>query len=273
MNIVKICGDPAQQMFQYAFYYALLQHHPEARLHVAEPKWIDARFRLPRFIMAEEADLKPFGMGSLMNRMFAKLKTPAGNICHEPLDHRFDADLLKQTDTYFAGEWLSPRYFEAVADDLKRAFAVPEKALPASSASMLHMLQQGKTVAMHVHEPESALSTCTPDYYNWAIANILSTFRHPHFYVFTTNIEWVNAHINFQGAKVEMVQYPASAETSLMAYLYRASHVIMANRLVSWWGAWLTDNDDKIVIAPQKWAKNADYPDLLPIHWTQIPIN
>ena len=42
MNIVKISGSPAQQMFQYAFYYALLQHDPEARLHVPSEKWINS---------------------------------------------------------------------------------------------------------------------------------------------------------------------------------------------------------------------------------------
>ena len=148
---------------------------------------------------------------------------------------------------------------------------MPEKVLPSSMASMLNMLKQGKTVAMQVHEPNGADNTSTPDYYNWAIANILSTFNNPHFYVFTTDIDWVKANVNFQGAKVEIVAYPAAAETSLLAYLFRARHIVMANRLVSWWAAWLNANDDKIVIAPQKWAKNADYPDLYPIYWTQIP--
>ena len=156
-------------------------------------------------------------------------------------------------------------------DDIRAAFSVPEKVLPSSMASMLNMLKQGKTVAMQVHEPNGADNTCTPDYYNWAIANILSTFNNPHFYVFTTDIDWVKANVNFQGAKVEIVAYPAAAETSLLAYLFRARHIVMANRLVSWWAAWLNANDDKIVIAPQKWAKNADYPDLYPIYWTQIP--
>ena len=273
MNIVKISGSVAQQMFQYAFYYALLQHDAEARLHVPQGKWISSRFQLPRFRVAQADDLKPFGKAGWANRVLGKMKKMPGEICTDPLDGKFDATLLHKTNTYFDGQWLSPRYFEAVAADIKRAFVVPEKALPASSASMLHMLQQGKTVVMQVHEPGSADNTCTPDYYNWAIANILSTFHHPHFYVFATDIEWVKTHINFQGAKAELVQYPAEAETSLMAYFCHAQHIIMANRLVSWWAAWLTENDDKIVIAPQKWAKNVDYPDLLPIHWTQIPID
>ncbi len=271
MNIVKISGSPAQQMFQYAFYYALLQHDPDARLHITTSKWINSRFHLPRFTLATAADLKPFGKGSLGTRMMSVFRKAEGEVVTEPADHRFVPDLLTKTDTYFDGEWLSDRYFESVADDIKDAFTVPEKVLPSSSASMLNMLKQGKTVAMQVHEPESSANTCTPDYYNWAVANILSTINHPHFYVFTTDVAWAKSNINFQGAKAEFIAYPADTETSLLAYLVRARHIVMANSLVSWWAAWLNSNDDKIVIAPQKWAKNADYPDLLPIYWTLIP--
>ncbi|MDO4511090.1 MAG: alpha-1,2-fucosyltransferase [Bacteroidales bacterium] len=271
MNIVKISGSPAQQMFQYAFYYALLQHDAQARLHVPSEKWINARFHLPKFTVASADDLKPFGKGSIGARVMGMLGKRRGEVVTDAADHRFVAELFGKTDTYFDGEWLSPRYFAAVESELRKAFAVPEKVLPSSSTTMLNMLKQGKTVAIQVHEPTSADNTCTADYYNWAVANILSTFHNPHFYVFTTDVEWVKANINFQGAKVEIVAYPADTETSLLAYLYRARHIIMANRLVSWWAAWLNDNDDKIVIAPQKWAKNADYPDLIPIHWTQIP--
>lgn len=271
MNIVKIGGSTAQQMFQYAFYYALLQHDPEARLHAPSGKWISSRFHLPRFTLATAQDLRQFGKGSVGARMMSVFRKSDGEIVTEPQDHRFIPDLPTRKDTYFDGQWLSPRYFEAVETDIRSAYSVAEKVLPASSSPMLNMLKQGKTVAMQVHEPASAESTCTPDYYNWAIANILSTFNHPHFYVFTTDIEWVKANIDFQGAKAEIVAYPAEKETSLLAYLYHARHIVMANRLVSWWAAWLNANDDKIVIAPQQWAKNADYPDLFPIYWTLIP--
>lgn len=198
-------------------------------------------------------------------------KKSDGEVVPEPADHRFVGELLERKDAYFEGLWLSPRYFSAVEDDIKAAFSVPEKVLPSSSAGILNMLRQGKTVTMQVHEPNGAENTCTPDYYNWAVANILSSINHPHFYVFTTDVEWVRANVNFQGCKAEIVAYPADGETSLLAYLCRARHIVMANRLVSWWAAWLNANDDKIVIAPQQWSKTDGYPDLYPIYWTLIP--
>ena len=80
MNIVKISGSPAQQMIQYALYYALLQHDPEARLHGPSEKWINSRFHLPRFVEASADDLKQFGKGSIGSRMMSVFRKAAGEV-------------------------------------------------------------------------------------------------------------------------------------------------------------------------------------------------
>ena len=61
MNIVKISGSTAQQMFQYAFYLELCRHDAHARLDVPQDKWIKYRFKLPHFLVATPEQLAHFG--------------------------------------------------------------------------------------------------------------------------------------------------------------------------------------------------------------------
>jgi len=49
-------------------------------------------------------------------------------------------------------------------------------------------------------------------------------------------------------------------------------HNIIANSSFSWWGAWLNQNNKKVVIAPKKWFNDplCNTTDVIPVNWTQL---
>ena len=54
--------------------------------------------------------------------------------------------------------------------------------------------------------------------------------------------------------------------------MFHFTHYIIANSSFSWWGAWLSTYNDKIVIAPKRWFGDPQYDirDLLPNNWIKL---
>ena len=47
-------------------------------------------------------------------------------------------------------------------------------------------------------------------------------------------------------------------------------HHINSNSTFSWWGAWLCEYDDKIVITPEEYIKDLSTPDVYPAEWIKL---
>lgn len=60
--------------------------------------------------------------------------------------------------------------------------------------------------------------------------------------------------------------YQSWFDMCLMSF---CSHHIIANSTYSWWGAWLNPRD-KIVIAPEIWARTKNFADICPAEWIRM---
>jgi hypothetical protein len=109
------------------------------------------------------------------------------------------------------------------------------------------------------------------DYYKKAIGEISKKISDPHFFVFSDDIEWCkeNLKIEFPTEYIgnDTAGYKNSRHLQLMSL---CKHNIIANSSFSWWGAWLNNNPEKIVIAPKDWFINQDENDLVPRVWKKV---
>lgn len=110
-------------------------------------------------------------------------------------------------------------------------------------------LQQCNSVAISMRAiNEFGVCFIDFDYYFRAMKYIAGRIENPRFFVFSDDIE-ATKKLDFP-FEVEFVT-PKDACHGLRI-LYNCKHFIIANSTFSWWGAYLADNEEKIIVMPDK---------------------
>lgn len=109
---------------------------------------------------------------------------------------------------------------------------------------------------------------CNAGYYCGAIGYIKQKIEHCKFYFFSDDIAWVKENYHEDNAVyVADDMFDDYQDWYDMCLMSACKHNIIANSTFSWWGAWLNQHKDKIVIAPRKWVNIYDYEDIYPEGW------
>lgn len=111
---------------------------------------------------------------------------------------------------------------------------------------------------------------CTEAYYNRAMEYMEQRAGRCQFYFFSDDIEWVKEHYQRSDALyIESSMFDSYQSWFDMCLMSFCSHHIIANSTYSWWGAWLNPRD-KIVIAPEIWARTKNFADICPAEWIRM---
>ena len=110
---------------------------------------------------------------------------------------------------------------------------------------------------------------CGIEYYINAINYISKHVEQPYFFVFSDEPEWARENLKITFPITYINHNTSQNDFEDMRLLSLCKQHIIANSSFSWWGAWLSRNDNKIVIAPKKWFNEykADTKDLYPDDW------
>lgn len=289
MIIVRLMGGLGNQLFQYAAGRRVaLKNDLPLKLDLS---WFkdqpDRPYSLKHFAViediatADEATRLKGDEKSVFRRIFSKCRDfgkpyyQRTYIREKSLD--FDPNLLQISGrTYLDGYWQSEKYFKDIEDTIRREFSVisPPDAVNANYA---RKIQASHAVAIHVRRGDyisnpntnKVHGTCTLEYYYRAIDLIMSKVKSPHFFVFSDDPEWTQNNLKIDAPTTYVVHNPSDKNYEDLRLMSLCNHFIIANSSFSWWGAWLSDNKTKIVIAPSKWFQNKKYTntDIIPQDW------
>lgn len=296
MIIVKLWGGLGNQMFQYAAARALALRNSDAlKLDIS---WFDSiapgdtprKYELGVYPVAAEPASKAESRrlcGPDIRRCPKILKRLAASIGYQPPKSciresslRFDPAIMEaHGDIYLDGYWQSEKYFVDAAEIIRREFT-PQCSPEPVNAGFLQQIGKCSSVSVHfrrgdyVTNPHAAAyhGFISPDYYSSAMAEISRQVPGAHFFLFSDDVQWVRENLR-SDFPVTYVDGNGEANAYEDIRLMSACrHHIIANSSFSWWGAWLGANQEKVVIAPERWFNSDDMgtEDLIPEGWLRL---
>lgn len=175
------------------------------------------------------------------------------------------------------GYWQSWRYFEGIEEDIRKDFSILYRC---SDETKRQAEQISKTngVMIGIRKGDYMAGKALKRFFqmeaNYQIkaANyIAERIENPVFYVFANDIKWVHDNLDFGNLNVKYrdpeVQVSDLEEMQLMS---TCKHAIIPNSTFHWFGAFMIDNPDKIVIRPEKYFGDGTPEDVFPPSWIVI---
>ena len=126
-------------------------------------------------------------------------------------------------------------------------------------------MQKYDSVALHIrhgdYENIINFGLCSSEYYEKAIKFFEKKLDNPKFFIFTEDHEWVKSNLNFNSPIKhiyfnEKIDSYSRGYAELLKLMSSCKHFIIANSTYSWWGSFLSENKNKIIVTPKPWFQD-----------------
>ncbi len=282
MIVIGFFGGLASQMNQYAFMCEIRRRFPNVEIKAAIADYwmyegqhngfeLDKVFGISleaveRFKLIKLAEFYPgSGFFARISNKFYGLKkalfgssqiTIADPTIFEP--SVFDIDVNK--DVFFWSNYIAEEYFCNSNDIIKKDFTFKTE-LDDLNQKLIDKIRTSNSVSIHVRHGDYkkyGFSILPIEYYKKAVSLINNRIEKPVYYVFSDDKDYIMNAFDFLDNVVLVTNNSGKISYKDMQLMSQCKHNIIANSGFSFWGAWLNNNPDKIVIAPQKhvpWCK------------------
>lgn len=286
-NIIKFNGGLGNQMFQWAFARALEKN-------AGIPSFMDMTYfsrnyarpyELDNVFTAEVKKIKGF-FPELMLESLWKLRKEfnkkkfLGIYLYEEPHFEFDRNVFKiGKNAFIHGFFQSEKYFKNVEKEIKKDFKF-KSVLSLQNQDFLEKISSVNSISLHIRRGDyvqkkkyqKLYAACSLEYYKRGVEYIAQKFENPTLFIFSDDIDWAKENLKLP-YKNYFVSHNIGAKSFEDMHLMSAcKHNIIANSSFSWWGAWLNNNPQKIVIAPQKWFndESINQSDIIPEKWIKL---
>ncbi|MCY4309434.1 MAG: alpha-1,2-fucosyltransferase [Rhodobacteraceae bacterium] len=167
----------------------------------------------------------------------------------------------KLTDNiYLWGYWQSERFFQNCKDVIRSDFEFTTQPQGENLEIYQEIQETESCISLHVRRGDyldpkfRSYGICSQEYYEQAIRRIAEHCdATPRVFVFSDDPEWVTDHFKLSFEMRVMTHNSADQAIEDLRLMTVCKHHVIANSSFSWWGGWLGQNTNKIVIAPSPW--------------------
>lgn len=285
MIITSINGGLGNQLFQYAAGLALAKRYQtDLKIHVQFKEGDTNRsvglshFKIDLKEAAPEEVIKLYPR-SAVEKIWQKLLPTSLKKYYQEKNFAFNPKFTHlSANIYLKGYWQSEYYFSIIKDEIHAAFTLQPSVYQRALAT-IEELRKIDSVAIHVRKGDYLIApydtyytNLDSSYYNKAIQLILSANKAIQLFVFTDDPDWVqnNLHLQMPYSLISSVKTHNMYED--FQAMRSCKYHIIANSSFSWWTAWLSDRNGKIVVAPKQWFNLGpkDTQHLLPKTWLTV---
>ncbi|MBQ9590350.1 MAG: alpha-1,2-fucosyltransferase [Butyrivibrio sp.] len=178
---------------------------------------------------------------------------------------------------YIRGYFESGEYFKEIDNKLRAELVMKDK-MSEENEELYKKIHSCNSVCVTIKRQDiedsrtSDLYSYDISYFYKGIEYIKSKVINPVFFIFSDSIEWCKKNLIIQ----DEVYYENDGNTigEKIRLMSACRHFIIHNSTFSWWAQHLSDNMEKIVVAPAKWMQRDDQPiDIYEDNWVYIDEN
>lgn len=220
---------------------------------------------------------------TLQERIYRKLGIDKRIWIQSQAGNGFDKSVLAYPDnTMLVGWWQSEKFFPDIREELL-ATIEPTKKPNKINQSIIDEINDSESIWMHIRRGDYITNKHARDFhgsrdknYYYDSLKVLSSKlpesskKNIKIFVCSNDLDWCKKELQLPYPVIYIDNRLGSED---MRVAKHCKHDIIANSSFSWWGAWLNEYPNKIVIAPKKWFKNPianKETDIVPESWIRV---
>ena len=294
-------GGLGNQLFQYAAGLYFARKYDASLEIIRGPKQRADSFGHPRpFLLSNFRISAPVRERTLLDRLLRSnvrmIALPAAPIrrffgahSHDPyllISWKFQPSLPLPSGVrrlYLSGRFQAYQYSQKVEQQLRSELVFREPPTGKNLETINRIRDCECPVSLHLRRGDYAVvgagrNLLAMSYYDDAIAAVGEMHPNPTFFVFSDEMAFARENLPKLERAVFVDHNDEESAHEDLRLMSACRHHILANSTLSWWGAWLNPNPEKIVVIPDPWFNiiptqtdvDTSQPDLVLPTWRRI---